>query len=158
MKELIVARHGEYGCGNGDRFNKNKDVDHLTEQGRRSVKKLAEKLKLHAQDKSVTILSSTAIRAVESARIISKELKVKFKIHNALWHDDEYPAYQSEVLELIQSHTKTDVLILVTHREYTGYLPHYFSKACLNARLDSHPIYYARAWAIDCEKVTLSLI
>jgi phosphohistidine phosphatase SixA len=153
LKKLIVVRHGDYSC-------RKNGVTLLTEAGKASMELLAKKLIPHMQGE-VIVRSSPAVRALQSVAIISKESGFGYDICEGLWYADEhrYPEDPDKVLKLILSLADTtDVIVLMTHRDYTSLLPAYFSALFLNTRLESSPIDYARAAIIDCENATLSLI
>lgn len=72
---IYLIRHGETTGDVEDRYGGDYD-DHLSENGRKQSEELARKLK----DKGIQIIyTSTRIRAVETAEIVQKELKVNLK-------------------------------------------------------------------------------
>lgn len=155
--KLIVARHGDYNRRGDKRLNQDGIV---------SIKQLASQIKSIAHGKNTAILSSTITRAFESATIIGKELDINdIEGCDILWSDDNHIDNLPAIFSLIESHSKNsknDVVILVTHGEYTECLPSYFGEKYLNLksqnRLRSFTLDYSEAWVIDCTTQTLQLI
>ncbi len=147
MKRLVIVRHGEYGA-----------MDHLNDNGKKQITQLTANPRLQKTEK-VTIFSSPARRAKESAEILGIFFGVKAEEHAGLY-DDSLPAFE-RTLNLIRSKKdEVDTVILVTHLEYTKFFPSYFAKMELG--VSSFPpeksVSYGRAWEIDCEHKTLTLL
>lgn len=142
--ELIVVRHGNYNRGGKEELN---------EEGRSSIKQLTNRLKSLIQGKKTIILSSTIPRAFESATIIGEGLGVDIEGYDILWSDDNHIENLPAIFNLIESHAESDVIIVVTHCEYTEYLPLYFGEKYLNRksqnRLRSFVLDYGEAWLIN---------
>jgi phosphohistidine phosphatase SixA len=138
--ELLVVRHGDY----------NEGGMHLNSSGRDQIRRLAEKIIPIVNDKKVTILSSTASRAHESAAIIAEKIGCDFEQHEILWSENRHPENFSGTLELIQSYLdNTEVLIIITHYEYVEDFPSYFAKEQLKVDLDSYLIDKGSMWVLN---------
>ena len=148
MKKLILVRHGtDEGGRNG----------HLTESGRKEIADLAEKLAPHINGASVLMLSSTALRALDSAEIFFKRLNIAFEPVGLLWSGgggvvcgigEDY----KQTLELLNSHpVQADIVVLVTHYEYVQGFPTFFGDSVLGVVWPYHLIPKGTAWLIDCE-------
>ncbi len=147
MKILIVARHGEYVS------------DELDDRGKRQIADLVEKLSPIVGDREPLILSSTAGRAVESAEIIADHFNTSFDQHDVLWSENRHREDLPAALELVRLHQdETEVMILVTHLEYVERFPPYYGQEELEIYLDSKAILKGKAWVIDCEAGTITLI
>jgi len=97
----------------------------------------------YTNNERVTIISSTARRAFDSAKVIASILKVKPKGYEVLWYDDEHPEDISDALSLIKSYKdKTDVLIVVTHYEFAKYLPSLICKEYSDSYVHTCPFEY----------------
>lgn len=73
--KIYLIRHGETTSDVEDRYGGDYD-DHLTEKGKRQVRKLAEKLASSGID---VIFASSKIRAQETAKILNDKLGVEIK-------------------------------------------------------------------------------
>lgn len=122
--KLIIVRHGEYG-----------DDDHLNNEGTCQIVGLAHILISDsagcAISGKITILSSTAPRAKESAEILFHRLwapstSMEIELADVLWVGTDAPGKMDKegVLRLIQEKAdKQDVIIVVTHLNYAEGLP-----------------------------------
>lgn len=146
MKKLVVFRHGHDWC------------DELDDDGRRHVTDTAEKLAEHLNGDTLLIVSSTALRAIQTAEIVAKRFKVGFDRHDMLWSGSSgkvirlYKAFE-QIFHYIKDHPdQPDVVILVTHYEYVQDFPEYFGKQFLNMPFPrEEAIPKGTAWLIDCE-------
>ncbi len=148
MKYLIVARHGDF-----------QENGHLSNDGKLKVMALADKILALEQDKKITILCSPSIRTKETALIIGLftgcDIEEKSTLLADLSPEDDFPS----TLKLVREYAnETEVLVLVTHCGLAEGFPYYFSKEEFGIGLQSHMIDKGRAWLIDCENKTLSLI
>lgn len=136
MEKLIIVRHGDYDGGG------------LTELGQSQIVALAEKLKSVVNGGSVRVLSSSALRALKSAEIISVTLGLQFEVRGVLYS----PPFDYEgVLRLItESIDKYTTLLLVGHLECAECLPWYFGSKLLGKALESSKIKKGQALVIDC--------
>lgn len=151
MDTLIIVRHGDY-----DDFGKK----NLSYEGKKFIRRLAEEIIHFTKDKKVIILSSNAKRASESAEIIKTKLGVeKFENKEILLSGSGHPTNFPGVFELIDSYEeKTDVLILVTHLEYTNWLAYYFAQKKLNFINLPEKLTTASAHVVDCNNKTITRI
>ena len=149
MKRLIVVRHGEYGDNGG-----------LNTNGQAQIDALADRLHRLIDRASVLILSSTAVRARESAKILAKAFGGGIiEDYEVLWSESRHPEDLPAALALVKSRQDlADVIILVTHLEYTELLPAYFCRMVLDIHRPSQSLRNGRAWVIDCELKTLELV
>ena len=146
MKILIVARHGYYRGSD------------LHEIGELQMKALGSAIKSALNGFSVQIVSSNAPRAEQSAEIIAEILGVGFEKHEFLWTGPGSPRGCSpdlqSALKLIEA-SKADVLIIVTHLEYSEKLPNFFGRNVLKvSSFPSEETDKGHAWVIDCEAKT----
>ncbi len=118
MKKIFILRHGEYRNDNG-RYP-------LSDNGKRQVRELACLLKENIGDEtSIRILSSVALRALQSADIIAAALgDIEYEQHELLWFDgDGHGKRDYEgVIELIRERD-IEVVIVITHDPYVSSLP-----------------------------------
>jgi phosphohistidine phosphatase SixA len=153
MKLLILVRHGERG-----------DDYHIGEKGRLQISALGVNLKRIIDGMKVKILSSSALRAVDSAEILARQFGVKeFMRHDLLWSgtdkkiDPRFPGdeqYQ-ELVELLQADDGCDVVIVVTHLEFTEDFPFYYGMNVLKGvSFPYSEIPNGTAWMIDVVEKT----
>lgn len=120
MEKLIIVRHGDY----------DKDSGHLSDKGSADIKGVAVRIKALVRDSSALILSSPAFKAAESALILSDVLNVAIVMHDDLFSECQGDMNLDRALAFVRGKSdQADVLIVVTHIEYTDYLPaHFFKK------------------------------
>lgn len=147
MKLLVVARHGQY--------------DHalrLSTFGRQQIEALAEALKarINGQQK-VVLLTSAAPRALDSAQVLAEELGIEPEEHQVLWSDNGH-IHESDdaAVELISGHSDSDVVVVMTHLEYSSSLPGSYAKRAFGSSngFAYHATSYGEAWVLDCETRT----
>lgn len=122
---------------------------------------LSEQLRSHIDQARVLILSSTIIRARQSAEILGTAFGVEIEEADVLRSEDPLLKNLPEVHKLIQSREDdADVIILVTHFEYATYFPGYFSRNALEIEARWYPIEVemSEAVIIDCTTKTRKLI
>jgi len=121
---------------------------------------LGNQLKSTLNGERVVLLTSSALRARESAEMLGNTIGCNFEAHDVLWSDSAHRKDLPGVMELIRSKRNDgDVLILVTHLEYIEYLPKYFSMEEFGEPVFPHmEILYGEAWDIDCDKKTIAHI
>ncbi len=148
MKKLIIVRHGAYDENSGD----------LNGPGRNQIEALGVEIKAkHTNGVKPLILTSTVTRAVQSAEILGQILETAIEPNEVLWSSSNRSPKVDEVLELLLSHEENDVVILVTHLEYTEELPPAFGSRVLEVTdFPSSAIEKGEAWIINCESRTLS--
>ncbi len=142
MKKLIVVRHGEDGAFGA-----------LSQNGFEQIQALAKKLNEIVNGLSVFVFTSPTLRTKETAKIISKTLNTEYKVEECLEHEEDF----ADSLKLVRSRVE-DVVILVTHLEYTEWFPSYFAKENMGIYLKSYGIDKGRAWIVDCENKTIELL
>lgn len=150
MKKLILARHGHY----------HRDEDgHLTEYGERQMAELGRRLgSCLGSAPRALILSSTAPRGLESARILGDVCAIRMEGHEVLWADNQHAGSFRNAFALVESKKdEVDALILVTHLDYVARFPSYFADSrgikLTNGGYEEVPNGAARA--IDCELNTV---
>ena len=146
MKTLIVVRHGEDGS-NGK----------LTNGGRNKMGRLADKIALLTKGMTVAILSAVAPRATESADILGHVLNEGVHVHRKLSTDNIRPNDLWWAMGLVEAYSEiADVIIIVSHLEYSERLTEYFMEEQLGVNASSRGIEKGEAWVIDCERRTLT--
>ena len=117
LKKLIVVRHGSYSCVS----------DGLTEEGRTEVTVLAEELMPLLNGCKIALLSSTALRAKETAGILAARFgDLKFEETGYLCSGSGTlrGIEKKEVLRLVAEKSEEyDVIILSTHFEFINEFP-----------------------------------
>ncbi len=148
MKKLIVCRHGEI------------DADRrLSLRGEAQIRDLSELLRPHVVGdvSEVLVMTSTALRAIGSARILIHALGIPgTRVHrdDLLWSGDG-PKPRDDFAALVYVETlapHAETLVVVTHLEYCLSLP---SGYALRNGLKSVPPQLAvnrgQARVLDCE-------
>ncbi len=127
IMKIILVRHGEYGGPEA----------RLSNSGINQIKTLGEKIKnIINEERSICIFSSPFNRTMESSKIIGDILGVE-KIENCplliLKEDPKENDFQ-KILDLVHSQIEdmVEILILVTHMEYTNAFPEYLSEEEFN--------------------------
>jgi len=115
MKTIIIVRHGEYETREG--------IYRLSESGHEQMKQLGEEIASQLNGQSVALLSSTAPRALDSSEVLGELLGVIPQEHELLWSDNDHSMNTEKALGLVSQHEEVDVLIVVTHLEYSESLP-----------------------------------
>jgi phosphohistidine phosphatase SixA len=143
MRYLVLARHGDY------------RNDQLSDYGRQQMSRMAERLKLILGDGKPLILSSTATRGWQSAEVLARGLGVSYERYDLLWSDNMHPMDLPAALELVRSRSdEADMVILVTHLEYTDQFPWYYADRTWSHELVYHGPDRGEALLIDCETIT----
>lgn len=140
METLIIARHGEY------------SGDDLNDYGAGQMQTVGIKIKqLLRPGNSVSIISSAAARASQSADVLSEVLGVPVEIHKILWSDNTHREDEEAAYNIIMSKENYDVVVVVTHLEYSRDLPAYFAeKKNWGTRLSYEETPKGQAWVLDC--------
>ena len=127
MRYLVIARHGET----------EKSQISLTPEGIAGIESLAKSIPLNFEEVSARIMSSTALRALKTAAILSNELGV-FDIseEHYLWsgpdnpqehrgaYDEGIPSAKKALLGLVERRGEgIEALIIVSHLEVCRDLP-----------------------------------
>ncbi len=144
MKKMIIVRHGEYDS------NLN-----LSEYGVCQMKDLVKMIARIAGEGVVRILSSSAVRAAQSANVLASGLtKGVFEKCERLWSDRDHPEDLDEVLGMVNTYADTcDVLVLVTHLEYARDFPSYYSEQVLKREFPWQSVEKGEMVAVDCARV-----
>ena len=145
MKKIIIARHGDY-----DDFGKMR----LNAPGKYQMRELAKKLQPFLGDSNVIILASTALRASMSGEVMADELDCPIEFHKVLVSGGGTPCNNEKVLKLIQSYESFDIVVLVTHLEYSGSLPPFIGEHLLGVELNPFATNKGEAWVIDIKEKT----
>ena len=119
MKQLILVRHGHYGS----------DL-HLSKTGKEQITILAKQYLLPIiQRKSCAIYASPANRTKESAAILQETIKAEvFGIEQKLLSINLHKEDFDWLYSFIEDRANADVLIFVTHLEYTNYFASFFAE------------------------------
>lgn len=143
METLVIARHGEYDASSGG----------LTDVGQARISRLAVALHPYLAGQKTIILTSTATRAEQSARIIKARFGFELERHEILWSDREggRPPHPMETLRLVRAKREVfEAVILVTHYEYCEEFPDYYAEHELKGpRFTDVVLKKAEAWIID---------
>lgn len=147
LKRLIIVRHGDYGSD-----------DHLNIDGKREMNKLGDELMTSIiNGQRGFILTSPINRAFESAEILRGMLGFQIVANEVLFSNGDHPVDLIASLELIRSYKNiADILIVVTHLEYTNRFHQYFGKNELGVEFQFGGIGKGQAWDIDCEQKTIT--
>ncbi len=144
MKKLIVVRHGAYDVA----------TMNLHDIGRRQMLDISPKIHDAIGNDTAIILSSTAPRAEQSAQVLADQLNTDIELHEVLWSESGRPTKPDTVLELIKSHDEKDVVILLTHLEYTDIFPAYYARRVLNTNPECQlPLSKGEMLILDCDDV-----
>lgn len=116
-KKIFLLRHADYipGIENSG----------LSDHGKQQAKKLAGKIKvnLNGDSEHVTIWTSPANRAVETALIIKEQFpECNFSEHEKLWSDNKH-SYDFDWFEKQLDSFHEGVLIVISHLEYIQEFP-----------------------------------
>jgi broad specificity phosphatase PhoE len=161
MRYIIFVRHGIYSL----RFEKTSDgkkekKEMLTEDGRRKIIQLLEKLAPFLdRPSSMKCFSSPEPRAKESADIICKALQIDFEETKLLWDGSISPKQEQEMLTLIErcDSCSYSVVIMVTHQEWAEHSPKVFFgfEEEEGKRIFVNP---GQAMVLDCGQRTFEIV
>jgi len=119
-KKIFLLRHADYLGG--------VENPGLSDRGKEQAKKLANKIKenLNGDNQNVTIWTSPANRAMETALIIKEQFPdAEFNEHEKLWSDNKHQ-YDFSWFEGQLQNFNEGVLIVVSHLEYVQEFPEVF--------------------------------
>jgi phosphohistidine phosphatase SixA len=138
LQRLIIVRHGYYD-GN----------DQLSKDGKQQITSLSRKLEPYIQGKTL-MFSSTEDRAWQSADILSAAFNIPYeKCRFLVWGDES--EFQKAALELIRARAQeAEVIIFVTHLEYTDDFPPIFTREFFGSELRNPEVEKGEALVIDC--------
>lgn len=114
-KQIFLVRHAAYDGGGPDPV--------LSQQGKQESLALAQKIKQVLGIGDITIWSSPANRARETAEIIKQEMQLAdMQIKDLLWSDNRHQHDFNWLKAEIYSFSG-DILIIVSHLEYVREFP-----------------------------------
>lgn len=138
IRDLIVVRHGYYSDGGND--------PGLCDRGRQEAQHLAAAIRTICGEMPITLLSSSASRASQTARIIGKVFGEKAPHETPdFWHDDNHRPNLERGMELILACT-TPVVVVVAHADVTADLPWLFGKQVLDKKVNLPTTTYGEGW------------
>lgn len=148
MKLFVLCRHGS--CENG----------HMDSLGEHQFKFLADRLRPRVQGLKVRVVGSTAPRASECTDVLVRELALTDRHDDSiLWCDNHHPwDYDRATQLLVEQSQDVDVLIVVTHWEYTDTLPYRYACAMFSASVSSKELDKGHACVLNCEDHSISYI
>jgi phosphohistidine phosphatase SixA len=126
MKKCIVIRHANY----DDTLTN----EPLNNSGKTQITKIASYLSnIITPDCKVKLLTSPALRAKNSAELLSSIIAIQFECCEDLWvNPNQSVEAKSVVNEILKAYTsECDILILISHLEYCNEFPYYISKQIL---------------------------
>jgi len=146
MSNLVIVRHGEYG----------RDM-RLNAKGRDQMYNMAEILQgVLARKNTAHILSSTAPRALDSAKILSEIQNVPIEEHELLWSESGHPEDLDGAYGPIKSlQEKADLGIVVTHLEYAESLPPFLLEKEFNKFASSREVRKGEGVLLDYRREIL---
>ena len=117
FKKLFLVRHADYNGGGAD--------PHLSEDGKSQSILLSQKIKSFLEaGESITIWTSSANRAHQTAQIIKQEMQLAdMLVFEKLWSDNRH-THDFNWLKTQINEFEGDVLIIVSHMEYVREFPH----------------------------------
>ena len=146
MHYLVVVRHGEY----------NKRTSHLNAAGRAQIRAVTSKISWLAPRPRLKIFCSSAQRTRESATVISRGLGVEVAQRQFLRSMTDLTERQiQQALSLVRRHQYLDMLVLITHLEFTRDLPDYVSREFFGIPFPRQEVAKGGAWLIDFEHRTI---
>lgn len=119
-KKIFLLRHADYLDG--------VENPGLSDYGKQQAKKLAVKIKsnLNGDNENVTIWTSPANRAIETAQIIKDELSCLYFVEKSnLWSDNKH-AYDFDWFKEQLDNFQDEVLVVISHLEYVQQFPEKF--------------------------------
>lgn len=141
MRYLVLVRDADYGIDG-----------RLTTSGREQMYRLARQIRGCVGARSVRMLSSSAPRAKDAALILADAFDTDFELEDLWWsHSCEPGSLPYALARIRECAPSTEVLIVVTHREYVDHLPEYFGREELGTPLPPVSVSKGEAIVIDCE-------
>lgn len=118
--EVVLVRHGIA----EDKDLRDHDLKrHLTEEGKKEVNELMPQLKDKLKDKdtdSIFIWSSPANRALETAHIISSELKLEQSTVHDFIYEGDFHSLSKELSKELEKNREDATLFVVGHQPSLG--------------------------------------
>lgn len=119
LETVIAVRHGKYDL----------DTNELNQEGAVQIRRLAERiLELVPSRQRVAILTSPALRAIQSAKIIGGVLKATHKVCEELSFDN-YESGQVQMKAVLAKLKSANIVIVVAHSEAPVGIVHAFAQA-----------------------------
>lgn len=147
MMRLVIARHGEY----------NDDLM-LSTYGAGQMRRIAEQLRTLGCAR-VIVLASTAPRASASGDVMRDVLRCGIEYRELLWSDNRHREDPPQVIDLIKQKAEDfDMVVLVTHLEYTDSLPQLAGRMLGMSRVPFTSINKGQAWIFDTVNKTSVII
>jgi phosphohistidine phosphatase SixA len=148
MRYLVIARHGQ------------NDNELLTIKGVDQVQRLGKALSLLTNGGRVLILHSPALRATQSAQILSQTLdSAACEKDYILSSYAPSPGTLTSLLNWVRGmRDETDILVLVTHLELCAEFPPCYAKEELGIALRDSILSYGQAIVIDCQKKRIRVL
>jgi len=118
-KRLFLLRHANYNYTGRD------DDPHISDQGKQQARNLSDKIKanLNGNDEDITIWTSSANRAKETALIIKEDFpNAEFVEYEKLWSDNDHP-YDFKWFKQQLEDFRGKTLIVISHLEYVQQFP-----------------------------------
>lgn len=139
LKRLYIVRHGDHQIRGL-----------LSELGEEQAKKLGEKIQAR-QEEIPHIFHSPTPRTSRHAKIMAEILGAKTQVSEVLESSEDIDPRLDAALELLKT-AESEVVILVTHYEYSRDLPRYFGSRFLsiNTFPGSEGLSKGAAWDIQC--------
>lgn len=147
IEMVIACRHGEY-----------LDNGLLTSEGIEQSQVLARRIKELVNGQKVTLFTSPAKRAVNTAAILAKELELSANpiLCNVLYSEEYYDGEQKRLAML--EHVQEGVIVAVTHYESPSGIVNAFSRAVFGKRVDPAEIFKGEAIVLCLKTGEISLI
>ena len=144
MKQLVIIRDGAQNSRH-----------RLSAVGVEQIKHVAKQLAPHLKGPRVHVCASKALRAMDSAYVLSAALDGwpgTPRFFQNLWSDAQHQQDNENALSLIfEGFQGIDTLLVVTHLAYTRDLPTLFAKRALGKEVPRVPLKKGHARLIDCE-------
>ncbi len=158
MKNLFIARHGDYDMKNGQ----------LTDEGRRKVAVLGGKIKTVTKTGSLHIMSSPAVRAYQSAEVLAGILGVaEIERVPYLGSDPDLEGSFSEfevgslnkMTNIVNSRiNKADSVVMVTHYEVCKYFSPHYAKISLGFHDPLRELEKSEAFYFNLERKSVGIL
>lgn len=145
LKKLVFVRHGSYGHD-----------FHLNDHGHKQMDVAAEKIgPLLQEHRSVLLIVSTTLRAVESAEDLKKHFNFDSCEESKLFSDNGWDI-QAGIKVILERGKQHDMIVVVSHLEYCEYLPYDFMKKVFGLESPALSMGRGHVCLCDLEKKTLT--
>ena len=140
VEHLLVGRHGSYNGGGSN--------PGLSQSGQAQAAVMAQAILDRMPGLQCTILSSTAARAAEFAKIMAELLGVEAQKHECFRDDSYHLGGEPECRKLMLACT-TPVLIVVSHKDLTSGLIGGFTGEAFGKRHWPAELSYGQYWHVQ---------